>query len=84
MGLGAQPSLPSAEAGTSPQAGRDDLNSHPQGRPPVQAKSTAPAKYQDDAGHQWSGIGKRPNWFKTALTSGKTAADLLIDKPPAA
>ena len=47
-------------------------------------KSTAPAKYQDAAGHQWSGIGKRPNWFRAALASGKTAADLLIVKPPAA
>ena len=48
------------------------------------AKPAAPAKYQDDAGHQWSGIGKRPNWFKAALASGKTAADLLVQKPPAA
>jgi DNA-binding protein H-NS len=47
------------------------------------AKPTAAAKYQDDAGHQWSGIGKRPNWFKTALASGKTVADLLLQKPSA-
>jgi DNA-binding protein H-NS len=46
-------------------------------------KPPAPAKYQDDAGHQWSGIGKRPNWFKAALASGKTTADLLAQKPPA-
>lgn len=46
----------------------------------VPAKAPAPPKYQDDAGHQWSGIGKRPNWFKAALAAGKTADDLLI--PP--
>ncbi len=46
-------------------------------------KTPAATKYQDDAGHQWSGIGKRPNWFKAALASGKTAADLLARKPAA-
>ena len=46
-------------------------------------KSPAPAKYQDDAGHQWSGIGKRPNWFKAALAAGKSADDLLVNKPAA-
>jgi DNA-binding protein H-NS len=46
------------------------------------AKAPSRPKYQDDAGHQWSGIGKRPNWFKDALAAGKTADDLLI-KPAA-
>lgn len=46
-------------------------------------KPSASAKYQDEAGHQWSGIGKRPNWFKAALAAGKTAADLLVQKPSA-
>lgn len=45
------------------------------------AKAAAPAKYRDEAGHQWSGIGKRPNWFKAALAAGKTADDLLVQKP---
>ena len=44
------------------------------------AKPMPSAKYQDEAGHQWSGIGKRPNWFKAALAAGKTAADLLVKK----
>mgnify|MGYP000862242620 CR=1 FL=1 len=46
------------------------------------AKAPSPPKYQDDAGHQWTGIGKRPNWFKDALAAGKTADDLRI-KPAA-
>jgi DNA-binding protein H-NS len=48
------------------------------------AKPPAPAKYQDDAGHQWSGIGKRPNWFKAALAAGKTADELRVIPPTTA
>lgn len=48
---------------------------------PKAARAPSPAKYQDDAGHQWSGVGKRPNWFKAALADGKTAEDLLVNKP---
>lgn len=33
-------------------------------------------KYKDDAGHAWSGYGPKPQWFKEALASGKTEADL--------
>jgi len=39
--------------------------------------SAKPAKFKDDQGHTWGGIGKRPDWFKTALASGKTPEDLL-------
>ena len=34
-------------------------------------------KFKDDQGHIWGGIGKRPDWFKAALTAGKTPEDLL-------
>ncbi|HXD04664.1 MAG TPA: H-NS histone family protein [Burkholderiaceae bacterium] len=33
-------------------------------------------KYRDDAGHTWTGHGKRPNWFKEALAAGKTLEQL--------
>jgi DNA-binding protein H-NS len=46
-------------------------------------KPPAPAKFQDAAGHQWSGIGKRPNWFKAALAAGQTADSLRIQPPSA-
>jgi len=36
------------------------------------------AKYTDGAGRTWSGVGKRPNWFKDAIAAGKQAEDLLI------
>lgn len=51
------------------------------------AKAKAPAaakkpvgviKYRDDAGNQWTGNGQRPGWFKAAISSGKTAEDLLV------
>ncbi len=38
------------------------------------------AKYTDGAGRTWSGVGKRPTWFKDALAAGKTAEDLLISR----
>ncbi len=41
-------------------------------------KTASPPKYRDEAGHTWTGRGKRPGWFKDALAAGKTAADLEI------
>ena len=58
------------------------------GRPP---KSSAPVrkatrgaarkkpgkvKYRDDAGHTWSGHGRRPQWYIDAIASGKTPEQL--------
>jgi DNA-binding protein H-NS len=42
------------------------------------AKKPSVPKYRDESGHQWSGHGKRPNWFKAAIAAGKTPEDLLI------
>ena len=39
--------------------------------------TTKPVKFKDDQGHTWGGMGKRPDWFKAALASGKTPEDLL-------
>ena len=41
-------------------------------------KPSGVAKYTDGADRTWSGVGKRPNWFKDALAAGKQAEDLLI------
>ncbi len=43
-------------------------------------KAGGVAKYTDGAGRTWSGVGKRPTWFKDALAAGKTAEDLLISR----
>ena len=48
------------------------------GRKNIAAKPVAkPVKFKDDQGHTWGGIGKRPDWFKAALASGKIPDDLL-------
>jgi DNA-binding protein H-NS len=41
------------------------------------AKKAARAKYQDDAGHSWSGFGPRPKWLKEGIAGGKKLEDFL-------
>jgi DNA-binding protein H-NS len=45
-------------------------------------KGARSIKFTDGQGRGWSGIGKRPNWFKDALAAGKKPEDLLA-KPDA-
>jgi len=42
----------------------------------VKTKAAGRVKYRDDAGHTWSGFGRKPSWYTEALASGKTEADL--------
>jgi len=49
-------------------------------RKPAAKKTGGVAKYTDGAGRTWSGVGKRPNWFKDALAAGKTAEELLVSR----
>jgi len=49
-------------------------------RKPAARKTGGVAKYTDGAGRTWSGVGKRPNWFKDALAAGKTAEELLVSR----
>lgn len=35
-------------------------------------------RYRDSAGHTWTGRGKRPNWFKSAIADGATPEDLAV------
>ncbi len=39
-------------------------------------KTASVARYRDDAGHSWSGRGRRPGWFLAALAAGKKAEEL--------
>ena len=41
-------------------------------------RSPSPPKYRGEAGQTWSGIGKRPNWYKAALAEGKRPEELAI------
>ncbi len=45
---------------------------------PGRKKVIGVIRYRDEAGHTWTGHGKRPQWFKDALESGKTADDLKV------
>ena len=45
-------------------------------RKALAVRKPVPVKYKDDEGHTWTGRGKRPNWFKSALESGKSPEDL--------
>ncbi|QAZ41375.1 histidine biosynthesis protein [Methylibium sp. Pch-M] len=40
------------------------------------ARTASKVKYRDDAGHSWSGHGRRPQWFLDAIAGGKTPEDL--------
>lgn len=42
------------------------------------AKTARAAKYTDGQGRTWSGVGKRPGWFKAELAAGKLPEDLLV------
>ncbi len=69
-------------AGGRPRAGKRASGAVKAAKPAKPKKAPAPVKYEDGAGNHWSGIGKRPNWFKAALAAGKMAEDLL--RKPAA
>lgn len=49
------------------------------GQPAAKGASTAP-KYAnpEDESQTWTGKGRQPNWFKSAIAAGKTAEDLEI------
>ena len=44
---------------------------------PAGKKAARTIKFADGKGGTWSGIGKRPNWFKDALAAGRKPEDLL-------
>jgi DNA-binding protein H-NS len=41
-------------------------------------KGARSAKFRDAAGNTWGGMGKRPQWLRDALASGKRLEDFLI------
>lgn len=47
-------------------------------------RSTArAAKYADETGNVWGGMGKRPEWLRQALAAGKAIEEFLVAKPAA-
>ncbi len=70
-----------AADGTARRRGRRPADKAAAANPSTRTRrATKPSviRYRDDAGHSWTGRGKRPNWFKEALAAGKTAEDLLV------
>ena len=73
-------------AGTAPKAAKPSAPGRKAGRkagggPASSARKGKPmraAKYTDGQGNTWSGVGKRPNWFKAALAAGKKEEELLV------
>lgn len=47
-------------------------------KPRSRKRKIVVAKYRDDAGNTWVGRGKRPQWVRDALASGKTLQDLEV------
>ena len=41
-------------------------------------RTTGVIRYRDDAGHTWTGNGKRPNWYLAAIEAGKTPESLAV------
>ena len=70
--FGASPAKSARKAAATKAAGRT--------RKAAAKKPGGNAKYTDGTGRTWSGVGKRPNWFKDALAAGKQAEDLLINR----
>jgi DNA-binding protein H-NS len=42
------------------------------------AKAPAVVKFRNETGGTWGGRGKRPQWLRDALASGKTLADFAV------
>jgi DNA-binding protein H-NS len=62
-----------SRAGASGRAARKSL-----GRQSAAVRKPVPVKYRDQDGHTWTGRGKRPNWFKSALEAGKKPEDFAV------
>lgn len=42
------------------------------------ASAAREVKFRDEAGNTWGGRGKRPQWLRDALSSGKQLQDFLV------
>jgi DNA-binding protein H-NS len=79
--LGLAAAAPKAATATKTSKPGRKLGRKSGGRPGGSARTGKPvraAKYIDGQGNTWSGLGKRPNWFKAALAAGKKAEEMLV------
>ena len=43
--------------------------------------SNRPAKYRDEQGNTWTGIGQRPRWLRIRLAAGATLGQFRVRQP---
>lgn len=69
--------LTAADLGLGRKVGRPVKAAGKPGGNRATRKKAAVVKYRDGAGNTWVGMGKRPDWFKAALATGKMPEELL-------
>lgn len=73
------PAKPRSLRGKASVAGGAEAGPSRRRKSSATARSVGVPKYQDpDTARTWTGQGKRPRWFVSALESGKQAEELLI------
>ncbi len=49
-------------------------------RKKAKAKAPKVIKFRNETGGSWGGIGKRPQWLRDAIASGKSLQDFAVNK----
>jgi DNA-binding protein H-NS len=68
----------SSSAAPKASAGMDKAPGKRRGRKPGPAKGAKFVKYANGMGGTWGGLGKRPQWLRDAINSGKSLQDFLV------
>lgn len=66
--------LTAEQLGFGPSAKNRNVNAKA-----AKAVLARPAKYSDGQGRSWSGIGKRPQWLRDALSAGRTLEEFATE-----
>jgi len=72
--------LTASDLGFAPKAkgpATDGVPAKKRGRKAA-AKPVAVVKFRNDSGGTWGGRGKRPQWLRDAINSGKSLADFAV------
>ena len=63
---------------TAGASSTDSVKAAPKGKAAKSSAANKPAKYADEQGNSWHGIGKRPDWIHTALSEGRALEEFLV------
>jgi DNA-binding protein H-NS len=79
LGFGARAAKPASAAGPAMPARKTRRARKMRGGAAGKgARQPRVAKFRDEAGNTWVGRGKRPQWLRDALASGKTLQDFAV------